>query len=569
MRFSRAFIPTLRETPADAEAVSHKLLLRGGFIRQLAAGLYIFLPLGWRVMEKVNRIIREEMDRIGAQEIFMTVLHPAEIWQKTGRWYEIGDEMFRLKDRTGRDMCLGMTHEEIMTWLAAREIRSYRDLPQVWYQIQTKLRDEARPKSGIMRTREFIMKDSYSFDRDEEGLERNYQLHIEAYRRIYTRCGVRFYQVQSDPGMMGGATAHEFMAPSPAGEDDVALCDSCGYSANVELAKSRSPEVTHEDWPFEEIHTPQKRTVQEVSEFLGVGAEHFIKSLLYIAEQGPVLVLIRGDQELQERKLERVIGPFRPAHKEEVVETLGVEAGFIGPQGHEGIRIIADETLREGVYISGANKEDYHVKGLRPGEHFQAEWADLHIAKEGDGCPECGAPLRIERVIEIGNIFKLGTKYSEPLEATYLDADGKQRPIIMGSYGIGPARVAAAAVEQNHDSDGIIWPVSIAPFSVIILPLNMNDKRTTEVAEGLYKGLLEKGIDVLIDDRQERAGVKFKDADLIGIPLQVIVGEKALKEDSVEIKERATGNRTKVELSSCISRVVDRLEGMHKALTPS
>ncbi|HHN64473.1 MAG TPA: proline--tRNA ligase, partial [Nitrospirae bacterium] len=280
MRFSRTFIPTLREVPAEAEAVSHKLLLRGGFIRQLASGLYIILPLGFRVLEKINRIIREEMDRIGAQELLMPVLHPAEVWQKTGRWYEIGDEMFRLKDRTGRDMCLGMTHEEIMTWLASKEIRSYRDLPQVWYQIQTKLRDEARPKSGIMRTREFIMKDSYSFDRDEEGLERNYQLHIEAYNRIFTRCGLKFYQVESDPGMMGGATAHEFMAPSPAGEDDVALCDSCGYSANVELARSIPKEVTFEDWPYEEVHTPEKRTVQEVSRFLGIGPEYFIKSLL-------------------------------------------------------------------------------------------------------------------------------------------------------------------------------------------------------------------------------------------------------------------------------------------------
>ena len=562
MRFSRAFIPTLRETPADAEAISHKLLLRAGYIRQLASGLYIFLPLGWRVMQKINQIIREEMNRIGAQEIFMTVLHPAEVWQKTGRWFEIGDEMFRLKDRTGRDMCLGMTHEEIMTWLAAREIRSYRDLPQVWYQIQTKLRDEARPKSGIMRTREFIMKDSYSFDADEEGLERNYQLHIEAYRRIYTRCGIKFYQVESDPGMMGGATAHEFMAPSPAGEDDVALCDSCGYSANVELAKSIPAEVRFNDWEFQEVYTPEKKTVQEVAEFLGAEPSHFIKSLLYIADEKPVLVLLRGDQDLQERKLERIIGPFRPAHRDEVIEILGVEAGFIGPHGHDGIRIIADEVLKEGVYISGANKKDYHVKGLKPQEHFSAEWADLHIAKDGDGCPKCGSPLRIERVIEIGNIFKLGTKYSEPLGATFLDAQGKEHPIIMGSYGIGPARVAAAAVEQSHDEDGIIWPITIAPFTVIILPLNMNHEKTREVSEKLYSELTRKGIDTLIDDRSERAGVKFKDADLIGIPIQVVVGERGLKENRLEIKDRKTKHREMVGLDEAIDYIVKAIEDL-------
>ncbi len=559
MRFSRTFIPTLREVPAEAEAVSHKLLLRGGFIRQLASGLYIILPLGFRVLEKINRIIREEMDRIGAQELLMPVLHPAEVWQKTGRWYEIGDEMFRLKDRTGRDMCLGMTHEEIMTWLASKEIRSYRDLPQVWYQIQTKLRDEARPKSGIMRTREFIMKDSYSFDRDEEGLDRNYQLHIEAYNRIFTRCGLKFYQVESDPGMMGGATAHEFMAPSPAGEDDVALCDSCGYSANVELARSIPKEVTFEDWPYEEVHTPEKRTVQEVSRFLGIGPEYFIKSLLYMANNGPVLVLIRGDQDLQERKLQRIIGNFRTALKEEIEEVLGVEAGFIGPHGHSNIRIIADESLREGVYVSGANKKDYHVRGLRPGVHFEPEWADLHIAKEGDSCPICKSPLRIERVIEIGNIFKLGTKYSKPLGATFLDSDGQEKPIIMGSYGIGPARVAASAVEQNHDENGIIWPISIAPFSVIILPLNMNHEETARVSEDIYQGLLNEGIDVLVDDRGERAGVKFKDADLIGIPLQVIIGERGLKEGVCELKIRKTGERIKVPTADAKRIIMEKI----------
>ncbi len=558
MRFSRTLIPTLREVPSEAEAISHKLLLRGGYVRQLASGLYIYLPLFWRVLERINRIIREEMNRIGAQEMLMPVLHPAEVWEKTGRWNEIGDEMFRLKDRTGRQMCLGMTHEEIMTWLASREIRSYRELPQIWYQIQTKLRDEARPKSGIMRTREFIMKDSYSFDRDEEGLDRSYQLHIEAYDRIYSRCGIRFYRVESDPGMMGGATAHEYMAPSPAGEDDVAICSSCGYKANVELAMSNPPVPAFEDWKYEEVHTPEKRSVQEVSEFLGIKPEYFIKSLLYIADSGPVLVLLRGDQDLQERKLERVLGSIRPAHRDEVPDILGVEAGFIGPMDHN-IRILADECLKEGVYVSGANRKDYHVKGLRPGTHFRAEFHDLHIANDGDSCINCGSPLRIERVIEIGNIFKLGTKYSEPLKAFYLDEKGSEKPIIMGSYGIGPARIAAAAVEQGHDEAGIIWPSAIAPFDIHILPLNMGDEKIREAAENIYESLTEAGLDSLLDDREERAGVKFKDADLIGIPLQIVIGERNLKEGRVEIKIRKSGEKSIVQLDEVLEKVRELL----------
>lgn len=547
MRFSKMFIPTLREVPSDIESVSHRLMLRAGYVRQLAAGLYIFLPLGWKVLNRINAILKQEMEAIGAQEISMPVLHPAEIWQQTGRWDAIGEEMFRLKDRTGRDMCLGMTHEEIMTWLAAKEIRSYRDLPQIWYQIQTKLRDEARPKSGILRTREFIMKDSYSFDADEEGLERSYRLHAEAYHRIFNRCGLRFYQVESDPGMMGGAMAHEFMAPSPAGEDEVVLCDGCGYAANVELAVTVSPEIPSEDWTYEEVHTPGRRTVQEVSGFLGVSPRYFIKSLLLMATKGPVLALLRGDQELHEKKMQKLIGPFRTAEREEVKRILGVEPGFIGPMGHE-IEIIADLNIRDGVYISGANREDFHVKGIRPGIHFEAKWHDIHVAKEGDRCFKCGSEIRIERCIEVGNIFKLGTKYSIPLKAFFLDSSGIERPLIMGSYGIGPARIAAAAIEQNHDSDGIIWPRTIAPFDVEILPLNMKDVRTVEVSEHLYSSLKEKGIEVLIDDRDERAGVKFKDADLIGIPTHIVIGERNLKEGLIEIKDRRTKKAERIKI---------------------
>ena len=551
-------IPTLRETPADAEAISHILMLRAGYVRQLAAGLYINLPLGLRVTRRIHRILREEMEAIGAQEIALPALHPAEIWQETGRWYEIGDEMFRLKDRTGREMCLGMTHEEIMTWLAARELRSYRDLPQVWYQVQTKLRDEARPKSGVLRTREFLMKDSYSFDADEESLEKNYQLHAEAYHRIFSRCGLKYYMVHSDPGMMGGATSHEFMAPSAAGEDEVVLCDSCGYAANMELALSNPKPIEIMDWELAEVHTPEKRTVQEVSNFLKLKPEYFIKSLLLITDSGPVLALVRGDQEAHEKKLSRIIGKYRPAQKSEVKEILGVEAGFIGPM-NQNIRIVADVSIKEGVYVSGANKQHYHVRGVKPGRDFSAEWHDITLARDGDLCANCNSPIKIEKVIEIGNIFKLGTKYSVPLKALYLDEKGAEKPVVMGSYGIGPARIAAAAIEQNHDKDGIIWPGSIAPFHVEMLPLNMKDPKTVEVAEKLYKELWEKGIEVLMDDREERAGVKFKDADLIGIPTQVILGEKNLKDGLVEIKDRKTKETIKVKIEEVVERMKSAL----------
>ena len=539
MRFSKMLIPTLREVPSDADAVSHILMLRAGYVRQLATGLYIYLPLGWRVLNRINRIIKEEMDAIGGQEISMPVIHPAEVWQQTGRWDTIGDEMFRLKDRTGRDMCLGMTHEEIMTWLASKEMRSYRDLPQTWYQIQTKLRDEARPKSGVLRTREFIMKVSYSFDASVEELEKSYQGHAEAYHRIFRRCGLRFYQVESDPGMMGGAIAHEFMAPSPAGEDEVALCGSCGYAANVELALSVPPEREMEEVGSGEVHTPGKRTVGEVSNFLRLPPSCFIKSILLISDTNPLLALVRGDQELHEKKLTRIIGNYRPAHKTEVKDILGVEAGFIGPVGQK-VRIVADDCLRNGTYVSGANKAHYHVLGIKPGRDFVPEWHDIHIAKAGDFCVKCRGVLTTERVIEIGNIFKLGTKYSIPLKAFFLDENGQEKPIIMGSYGIGPARIAAAAIEQNHDRDGIIWHKAIAPFDVEILPVNMKDGKTVSTAATLYKEMTEKGIEVLIDDRDERAGVKFKDADLIGVPAQVIIGEKNLRDGYAEIRERRT-----------------------------
>ena len=539
MRWTRSLIPTLKEDPADAEAISHKLMIRAGLVRQLAAGIYVYLPLGQRVMEKINRIIREEMNAIGGQEITMPVILPAELWQQSGRWDTIGGEMFRLKDRNQRDMCLGMTHEEVIAWLAAREIRSYRDLPQTWYQIQTKERDEARPKSGVLRTREFVMKDSYSLDRDASGLEVQYEAHWQAYCKIYERCGVKYFVVESDPGMMGGAGSHEFMAPSGAGEDRVALCDACGYAANVELAVSRAPQPRFPAWTLGEVPTPDARTIAEVCACLSIEPALTIKSLVVMAESGPVLALVRGDHQLHERKLARVLGAFRPAQREEIVQATGGEAGFVGPVGLT-LRIIADETLRSGCYVAGANQPDTHLRGVVPGTHFQAEFADLREADAGDACATCGAPLTVERVIEIGNIFKLGTNYSVPLHAVYLDEAGQERPIIMGSYGIGPARIAAAAIEQNHDQDGIIWPETIAPFQVHLLTVNVKDAQMAALAERLYADLLAAGLEVLYDDRDERPGVKFKDADLLGLPVRVTVGARALKEGVVEIRRRRT-----------------------------
>jgi prolyl-tRNA synthetase len=563
MRWTRSLIPTLRDDPADAEAISHKLMVRAGLVRQLAAGIYVYLPLGLRVIEKVNAIIREEMNGIGGQEIEMPVLHPAEIWQQSGRWDVIGGEMFRLKDRNGRDMCLGMTHEEVIAWLAAREIRSYRDLPQIWYQIQTKERDEARPRSGVLRTREFLMKDSYTLDPDAAALEVSYHAHKDAYCRIFARCGITYVVVESDPGMMGGSGSHEFMAPSAAGEDDVALCDGCGYAANVELARGvPSAPPAGDAKPAgnvkqEEVATPGVRTIAEVSAMLRIDPAATIKSLVFMGPDGPVLALVRGDHALHERKLARALkAEARPAHSEEVKQHLGVAPGSVGPVGVRGARVIADESLREGGhYVVGANRDGFHLTGVTPGRDFPCEWADLQVALAGEGCPNCGKPLRIERVIEVGNIFKLGTTYSVPLGATYLDERGQQQPIVMGSYGIGPARIAAAAVEQRHDQDGIVWPWAIAPFHVHLVPVAVKDAAQMAAAEEIYRDLRAAGIDVLMDDREERAGVKFKDADLLGIPIRVTVGNALAKEGVVELRPRSTRTDRRVPKAEVVAAV--------------
>jgi prolyl-tRNA synthetase len=555
MRLSRSLVATLREDPAEAEAVSHKLMLRAGLVRQLAAGIFVYLPLGQRVIDKISAIIREEMNAIGGQEITMPVVHPAEIWKQSGRWDGI-PEMFKLKDRHGRDLVLGMTHEEVIAWLAAREVRSYRDLPQIWYQIQTKERDEARPRSGVLRTREFLMKDSYTLDPDLAALDRSYAAHEQAYRKIFTRCGLRFYVVQSDTGMMGGHSAHEFMAPSPAGEDDVAMCPRCGYAANVELARSvpLAPKVP--DWTREEVATPQARTIAEVAAFLKIDPRLTIKSLLYIAPHaGPVLVLVRGDHNLHERKLMRAMGEeCRPAHPDEVRQHLGVPVGFVGPIGVR-VPIVADDTLKEGSYVVGANREGFHVRGVRPGRDFECRFADLHTAAAGEGCGQCGAPLTIERVIEVGNIFKLGTKFSEALGASYLDESGQQRPVVMGSYGIGPARIAAAAIEQLADRDGIVWPPSIAPFQVHIVAVNVRDAVQARTAEEIYAECWQQGIEAILDDRDERPGVKFKDADLLGMPVRVTVGNAFVKEGLVEVKERRTKRETRVSRADVVAAI--------------
>lgn len=558
MRFAKMLLPTYKEDPADAEAISHKLMIRAGLVRQLAAGLYIYLPLGLRVLKKVNAIIREEMNAIGGQEIIMPVLHPAEIWQQSGRWYDIGDEMFRLQDRTKRDMVLGMTHEEVVAWLASREIRSYRDLPQIWYQIQTKLRDEARPKGGVLRTREFLMKDSYSLDLDSEGLNLSYNLHYEAYCKIFHRCGVKYYAVESDPGMMGGAGAHEFMALSPAGEDEVSLCGNCGYAANVELANSQPPPVSSPAWNFEEVATPESRTIEEVCAYLKIDPRLTIKSLLLMAKDGPIMALVRGDQKLHEKKFRRLVGEFRPAHQEEVKEHAGVEAGFLGPVGlapGRNLPLIADVSLKQGIFVAGANREGYHIRGVVPGEHFAAKFADIHVAMSGDACPSCNSLLKVEKAIEIGNIFKLGTKYSLPLKALYLDRQGQEKPIVMGSYGIGPARIIAAAIEQSFDQDGIIFPLSLTPFDVHLLPVNLKQENVRQEAENFYRKLSEANISALFDDREEAPGVKFKDADLIGIPLRLTISAKTLKEHMVEIKIRQTGEVHLVKLDQALSWV--------------
>jgi prolyl-tRNA synthetase len=538
-RLSRYFLPTTREAPADAEAVSHRLTVRAGLARQVGAGLWTFLPAGWRAHRKVEQIIREELDAVGAMEMLMPVLQLGEIWRRSGR-YDI-DEVFKLKDRRGAELVLAMSHEENLTWHMAREVRSYRDLPKLLYHFQTKERDEPRPRAGLLRTREFIMKDAYSFDVDREGLEHSYGLFIQAYDRIFDRAGLEWYRVESDVGTMGGFGAHEYMAPCPAGENDVALSEA-GYAANVEIASATPQPVDGLPAALgapERVDTPGATTVEDVSRMLGVPEGAVIKAMPVVADgRGPVLVLVRGDHRLNEIKLQNALGvPARPAEAEEVRSIFGAEPGFIGPVGAP-VEVLADEALR-GLHglVTGGNAPDLHLQGVEPGRDFEATWGDVRRVEPGDTCPD-GAPIKIEPAIEIGNIFKLGTRYSDPLGARYLDEQGKEQLIWMGSYGIGPARVAAAAIEQYADEQGISWPRSIAPFDLELVTLGKEGEEAREVADRLYDELREQGLDVLYDDRESSAGEKFADAELLGCPLRLTVGKKGIEAGEVEAQVR-------------------------------
>jgi prolyl-tRNA synthetase len=574
MRWSRFFIPTLREDPADAEVISHKLLLRAGLIRQLAAGIYSFLPLGQRVALKVMQILREEMNAVGGQEFFLPALHPAEIWQESGRWDAIGDEMFRLKDRKGTDMCLGMTHEEVFTGIARNELRSYKQLPQVWYQIQIKFRDEARPKAGLMRIRTFIMKDAYTFDVDRAGLDKSFIDQREAYKKIFNRCAIEFLIVEASSGSMGGTESNEFIAPSEAGQDLIVRCRNCGYAANLEKAISRLAPMTDEAGPAapQEFPTPGVRTIEDLTTFPG-GAESSrqIKSLVFVAtidgKQQPVLVLLRGDHQLHEIKLADSLRAtaVRAAHPEEIRDLLGASAGSLGGVGAKekaragkaDLRIIADSSLKgRRNMTTGANKDDHHLRGVDIDRDIKVdEWFDLRTVESGEGCPRCETgTLEVFKGMEIGHIFKLGTKYSESMGATVLNQDGKEVPIVMGSYGIGVERIISAAVEQSHDEDGIIWPKSLAPFDVVVTITNMKQDDLRAAGEKLYHDLQGAGLEVLLDDRDERAGVKFKDADLIGIPYRITVGKKAA-DGVVELFDRLKKQSEDVKIADVVTHV--------------
>ena len=575
MRWSRYFIPTLREDPADAEVISHKLLLRAGVIRQLSAGIYSFLPLGQRIALKVMQILREEMNAIGGQEFYLPALHPAELWQESGRWDAIGDEMFRLKDRKGTDMCLGMTHEEVFTAIARNEIRSYKQLPQVWYQIQLKFRDEARPKSGLMRIRTFIMKDAYTFDVDREGLDKSFIDQREAYKKIFSRCAIEFLIVEASSGAMGGTESNEFMARTPAGEDLIVNCANCGYAANLEKATSRLAAIEDEPGPAapEEFPTPGVRTIEDLTTFPG-GAESSrqIKSLVFVAtiegKAQPVLVLVRGDHQLHETKLTDSLRAtaVRPAHPEEIRDLLGASAGSLGGVGAKPrspkLRIVADAALRNRRNMTtGANKDDHHLRGVEIARDIPVdEWFELRTVEAGEGCPNCETgTLEVFKGMEIGHIFKLGTKYSESMGATVLNHDGKPVPIVMGSYGIGVERIISATVEQNHDDDGIIWPRSLAPFDVVVTITNMKQDDLRQAGEKLYHELQQAGLEVLLDDRDERAGVKFKDADLIGIPHRVTIGKK-VNDGVVELFNRRTKKTDDVRISDVVAAIRQDLQ---------
>ena len=569
MRWSTLFIPTLREHPAEAEVVSHQLLLRAGYIRQLSAGIYNYLLLAQRSLLKIQQIVREEMNAIGGQEILLPALNPAEVWQESGRWEAMGDNMFRLKDRFGRDLCLGMTHEEVVTFIARGELRSYKQLPQIWYQIQTKFRDEPRPKSGLLRVRQFIMKDSYTFDLNADALDAAYQNHYDAYRRIFDRCGLEYMIVEAHSGAMGGSQSHEFMVRSDAGEDFVVHCPSCGYAANLEKAVSHAarPAASDPDGDFspEEFHTPNLKTIADLSTFTKLAESSQMKSLVMIGDGVPVLAMLRGDHQLSETKLQGLLQlkELRPAHPQEIVELFGASAGSLGPVNVKNMRILADLALQgRRNMICGANRDDYHLKNVTPGEDFAPEYFDLRQSAPGDACVNCGGTLEVIKAIEIGHIFKLGYKYSESMGLRVLGEDGKEITPIMGSYGIGIERILTCAIELFNDKDGMMLPSAIAPFLVVITPVNYRDSLQREAADLLYARCGEAGIDALLDDRDERPGVKFKDADLIGVPYRITVGKK-VSDGKVEFGNRRTRVSEDVHLHEAIDHLQQKLSGQN------
>ena len=553
-RASQLFLPTLRQPPADAEAASHKLLVRGGFIRQVGAGIWTFLPLGWRVHQKIVQIIREEMDAIGGQEMLGPVLTPAELWQRSGR-YEI-PEVFKLQDRGGRLFVLPLSHEETMTF-HAKELQSYKQLPQTWYHFSTKERDEPRPRAGLLRVREFIMKDAYSFDRDEAGLDESFARHAAAYRKIFDRCGLKFYEVEAESGIMGGRESWDYLAPAGSGENELVRCENGDYAADIEAALGipRPPEFPEPLSKPEEVETPGVTTIEGLAELLGIDEAATSKAMPVVAGERLVLALVRGDDRLSEEKLTTTLGiAFRPATEDEIRETFGSGGGSIGPAGVE-VEVIADEALRDGQFVAGANRDGWHLRGVEAGRDYEPRFADIRRTNAGDACPQCGGKLVAQTAIELGHIFKLGTLYSEPLGATYLDEDGQERLLIMGSYGIGPGRTMAAIVEQHHDEHGITWPASVAPYDVHVVVLPGLEER----AEAAAAALAVAGLDVLIDDRDARGGEKFADADLIGCPLRVTVGRRAAEDDTVDLRERAKGEDNAVSVGELVSKVRERL----------
>ena len=562
MRMSNLLMPTLREVPAEAEIASHRLMLRAGLIRKLAAGIYSYLPLGLRTLKKVEQIVREEMDRAGAQELLMSALLPAEAYQASGRWDVFGPSMFKLKDRGERDFCLGPTHEELFTQCVIDNVKSYKEYPMTLYQIQTKYRDEGRPRFGVIRSREFVMKDAYSFDLDEKGLDESYKKMYDAYNRIFTRLGLDFTVVDADSGAMGGSGSQEFMVKSPVGEDGIAYCDACGYAANYEKCECipQLAEQIEGDLELEKIVTPNAHTIDELVESLGMAAHNFAKTIIYKADDKYIAAMVRGDRDVNEVKLKNLVGcrdDLELAEPAIVRDITNAQVGFAGPI-NLGIPIYLDKEVEMMKnFVVGANETDMHYKNVNINRDFTpAVIADIRVVVTGDKCPKCGGTIKSEQGIEVGHIFKLGTKYSDALGLKYLDEEGKQQTVIMGCYGIGVTRCVAAAVEQMHDENGIIWPVSIAPYQAIVVPANYKDEEQMAAAEKLYNELSDAGVEVLLDDRAERAGVKFKDADLIGIPVRVVVGKK-LGESIVEYKERKMDSAVDIELADAVTKVTE------------